>query len=110
MNFKNETFSLYKAFVSVRNYLHYMDHVLSSNEITHIARHKLTFTKKRGDAILNDFKMNLGEDALKEFEREIESDTMVYDAMWDMVAQLDEKGRWDVEEYIKHKIKNKHEN
>ncbi len=105
---QSETFALYKAFVSQRNFIHYMEFILEQKNITYQARDMLKFSLGRGNAILKDFKAVLGPEALEKFTIEMESDTMIYDALWDKIAILDEKQRWEIENIIdKMILKNK---
>ena len=97
---KQETFNLYKAFVKAKQFIDYMECVLASKTITHVARHRLGLTKKRGEGILSDFKLVLGDEALNEFNNELNSDVFVYDAIFEKLSQLKEGQRWEIEKQI----------
>lgn len=103
---KHETFALYKAFVSIRNFIHYMDFILEQKNITYQSRNMLNLSLGRGKAVIKDFTHVLGNEALEAFKKEMESDTMIYDALWDKMAQLDEKQRWEIENTIDKMILN----
>lgn len=105
---QNETFALYKSFISIRNFIHYIEFILEQKNITYRSRDMLKLCLGRGNAVINDFTRVLGNEALEAFKKEMESDTMLYDAIWDKLAQLDEKQRWEIENNIdKMILKNK---
>lgn len=78
----------------------HLDFILESPTITFKARESISLTRKRFNGILNDFKLVLSPESLKAFNDELESDTMVFEAINDKLAQIKEGQRWEIEKQI----------
>lgn len=100
MPFNNETFSLFQVFKNAKNSIIHLEFILESGTVTHQAKKNLTLTASRFKGVLNDFKMVLSPESLKTFNEEMESDTMVFEAINDKLAQLKEGQRWEIEKQI----------
>lgn len=98
--FSNETLSLYQVFKNAKNSIIHLDFILSSDKIGMQSRRNLNLTKSRCNGIINDFKLVLSPESLKTFNDEMESDTMVFEAINDKLAQLKEGQRWEIEKQI----------
>ena len=99
-NFTNETFSLFQVFKNAKNSMIHLDFILSNKNVQPRSRDILKLTNSRFKNVINDFKTVLSPESLKTFNDELESDTMVFEAINDKLAQIKEGQRWEIEKQI----------
>jgi len=101
------TFNFAKGLYHVRNAKHYFEHIKAQKEVVGKAKDVLHHQINRLEGILKDFRLSLPPDTAKILEAEMESDTMVFEAINDKLCLLSQEDRWEVEEFINAKIANK---
>lgn len=94
------TFNLAKALYHVKNAVHYFEHIRTQPEVKYDAKHFFNLQLTRLNGIINDMTAKLTPEAAKTLRNELESDTMVFEAIQDKLVNLNEKQRWEVENYI----------
>jgi hypothetical protein len=94
------TFNFAKGLYHVRNAKHYFEHIKQQPEVVGKAKDVLHHQINRLEGILKDFRLSLPPDTAKILDAEMESDTMVFEAINDKLCLLNEKDRWKVETYI----------
>ena len=94
------TLNLAKALYHVRNAVHYFEHIKSQPEVKFDAKHFFNLQLNRLNGIINDMTARLTPEAAQVLRNELESDTMVFEAINDKLVNLNEKQRWEVENYI----------
>ena len=98
------TFNFAKGLYHVRNAKHYFEHIKSQKEVTGKAKDVLHHQINRLEGILKDFRLSLPPDTAKILDAEMESDTMVFEAINDKLCLLSESDRWEVEKFINTKL------
>lgn len=94
------TFNLAKALYHVKNAVHYFEHIKSQPEVKYDAKHFFNLQLNRLNGIISDMTAKLTPEAAQVLRNELESDTMVFEAIQDKLVNLNEAQRWDVETYI----------
>ena len=94
------TFNLAKALYHVKNAVHYFEYIKSQPEVKFDAKHFLNLQLNRLNGIISDMTAKLTPEAAKTLRNELESDTMVFEAIQDKLVNLNEKERWEVENFI----------
>jgi len=94
------TFNIAKGLYHIRNAKHYFEHIKAQQELTQKSRTLFHYQINRLEGILKDFRLSLPPDTAKILDAEMESDTMVFEAINDKLCLLNEKDRWKVETYI----------
>ena len=99
------TFNLAKALYHVKNAVHYFEHIKSQPEVKYDAKHFFTLQLNRLNGTISDMTAKLTPEAAKTLRNELESDTMVFEAIQDKLVNLKETDRWRVENYIDDLLK-----
>lgn len=94
------TFNLAKALYHVKNAVIYFEHIKSQPEVKYDAKHFFNLQLTRLNGIISDMTAKLTPEAAKTLRNELESDTMVFEAIQDKLVNLNEKQRWEVENFI----------
>ena len=94
------TFNLAKALYHVKNAVHYFEHIKSQPEVKYDAKHFFNLQLTRLNGIISDMTAKLTPEASQVLRNELESDTMVFEAIQDKLVNLNEKQRWEVENFI----------
>jgi len=101
------TFNLAKALYHVKNAVHYFEHIKSQPEVKYDAKHFFNLQLTRLNGIISDMTAKLTPEAAQVLRNELESDTMVFEAINDKLCLLSQEDRWEVEEFINAKLKTK---
>lgn len=99
------TFNLAKALYHVKNAVHYFEHIKSQPEVKYDAKHFFNLQLTRLNGIISDMTAKLTPEAAQVLRNELESDTMVFEAIQDKLVNLKETDRWRVENYIDDLLK-----
>lgn len=94
------TFNLAKGLYHVRNAIIYFEHIKSQPEVKYDAKHFFNLQLTRLNGIVNDMTAKLTPEAAQVLRAELETDTMVFEAINDKLVNLNEAQRWEVETYI----------
>jgi hypothetical protein len=101
---KETTFNIAKGLFHVRNAIHYFEHVKSQPEIRHEAKHFVNLHLGKLNGVLNDITSRIPTESAMALRAELESDTMVFEAINNKLCALTPEQRWEVEEFINEKI------
>lgn len=102
---KETTFNIAKGLFHVRNAIHYFEHVKAQSEITFQAKHFVNLHLSKLNGVLNDITSRIPTESAKILRAELESDTMVFEAINSKLCALTPEQRWEVEEFINSKLK-----
>ena len=94
------TFNLAKALCHVKNAVHYFEHIKLQPEVKYDAKHFFNLQLTRLNGIISDMTAKLTPEAAQVLRNELESDTMVFEAIQDKLVNLNEAQRWEVENFI----------
>lgn len=94
------TLNLAKALYHVRNAVHYFDHIRTQPEVKYDAKHFFNLQLTRLNGIISDMTAKFTPEAAQVLRNELESDTMVFEAINDKLVNLNEAQRWEVENFI----------
>lgn len=100
------TFNLAKGLYHVQNARVYFEHITKQKEVKYERKHFFNLQINRLNGITSDLTAHLTTESARLLRQELESDTMVFEAIKDKMCLLNEKQRWEVENYI-DKILNK---
>jgi len=107
MSFHQQTHNLAKAIYFTKIAQEYIDHVRKSNDVSFSGKQTMNIIHGKLTGAINEVKFRLGPEAYKFMEAELQSDVFVFESIMEKLAQLDEKGRWEIETIIENRIKRK---
>lgn len=107
MSFEKQTYNLAKGLYYIRIASEYFDHIRTSKDVSFNSKATINRIHQKLIGAINEIKLRLPNESLKVLEREMNSDVFVFESINDKLCQLDEKERWEVEEYITNKLKKK---
>lgn len=94
-----DTFSLFKAITFVEIARQYFDLILLNPEVKRDARHFLNIGQNRLNLFVRDFNDRLGPEARETIKAHFKTDLLVFDAVFDKMADMTQEQRQAVEEF-----------
>lgn len=99
------TFNLAKGLYHVRNALHYFEHIHASKLCTGKSRHLIGIQANKLRSIITDIKHSVTPESADILQKEMDTDTMVFESIYEKLLLLDEKQRWEIESLIDGRLR-----
>ena len=94
------TFNLAKGLYHVQNAIVYFEHIKSQPEVRTDRKYFLTHETNKLRSVVSAFTAQLPPESARILREEMESDTMVFEAIKNKLVSMCQADRWKVEEYI----------
>ncbi len=107
MSFDKQTYNLAKGMYYIRIAMGYFDHIRQSKDVAFNGKQTINRIHGKLDGAIREIRDRLMGESYQVISREMESDVFVFEAINDKLVQLDERERWEVEQFIDNKLKKK---
>jgi hypothetical protein len=102
-----QTMNIAKALTYLKLAQEYFDHIYKSKDVSHSPKQVIKGIIGRINGSFNDIKFRLGIESIELLNSELNSDLFVFESIFEKMLHLNEKERWQVEEYLDKLIEKK---